>query len=157
MKPHCLNPHYSRTPCILHFGCFMVWSIKNTRINWQTASIILYRLVIYYKIFCYVIWQVYGPSEIKGGHRHNKRYSYPNIPTVYKIIDAVCLLMRVCFLWSRLTYKSSHNEPDLLVSDSAQKFVWEFSFWYPHPNLVLKSDTENSDHFLSGIWASSEV
>ena len=48
-------------------------------------------------------------------------------------------------------------EPDLLALDSAQKFILEFSFWYPLPNLVLKSDTENSDHFLSSIWASSEV
>ena len=50
-----------------------------------------------------------------------------------------------------------HIEPDPWVSDSAQKFISEFSFWYPHTNLVPKYDNENSDHFLSGIWAIFEV
>ena len=41
----------------------------------------------------------------------------------------------------------------ILLRNSSENFRSDI----PHPNLVLKSDDENSDHFLSSIWAISEV
>ena len=41
----------------------------------------------------------------------------------------------------------------ILLRNSSDNFCSDIS----HPNLVVKSDNENSDHILSGIWAISVV
>ena len=55
---------------------------------------------------------------------------------------------------------AEHNEPDTLVSDSAQKSIWEFLFWYFPPKSRAKiwwwKFRSLSEQYLSQFWGSKD-